>query len=297
VVDDHSTDATAAVARARGATLIASEPLPDGWNGKPWACWQGASRARGELLVFLDADTWLEPGGLARLLGAHRERGGLLSVQPYHRMERPYERLGALFNLIAMIGMGTFTALGEGIAPRAAFGPCVIAGRADYLAVGGHARAAHAVLESLPLARAFAEAGLPVRCLAGRGSLSFRMYPDGLRAMVQGFAKGFAVGAASVPLWLLVAVVAWVAGSVSTARRLAAAALGAGGDTGPWLALALLYAAQMHWMLRRVGNFGVWPALAFPLPVAFFVSVFGWSLFRTAVLGRAPWRGRVVRTR
>ncbi len=68
VVDDGSTDRTAEVARELGARVIASEPLPEGWRGKTWACHQGAQAATGELLCFVDADTWFEPGGLARIL-------------------------------------------------------------------------------------------------------------------------------------------------------------------------------------------------------------------------------------
>ena len=71
VVDDGSTDRTAEVARQLGATVIASQPLPDGWRGKTWACHQGAQAATGELLLFVDADTWFEPDGLARVLSAY----------------------------------------------------------------------------------------------------------------------------------------------------------------------------------------------------------------------------------
>src|SRR5688572_18993909 len=48
VVDDGSTDGTAAVAASLGATVLDAPPPPEGWNGKPWACWTGAARARGE---------------------------------------------------------------------------------------------------------------------------------------------------------------------------------------------------------------------------------------------------------
>jgi 4,4'-diaponeurosporenoate glycosyltransferase len=67
VVDDESTDGTAEIARSLGATVIPSRPLPSGWRGKSWASHQGAQAAKGDLLVFLDADTSLEPGGLDRL--------------------------------------------------------------------------------------------------------------------------------------------------------------------------------------------------------------------------------------
>ena len=63
------------------------------------------------------------------------------------------------------------------------------------------------------------------------------------------------------------------------------------------LVLAVLYAAQMRWMLVRIGNYGWWPSLLFPIPVVFFVGVFFHSLFQTFVLRRVSWRGRSVSLR
>ena len=111
MVDDHSEDSTAVVGMKAGCTVMRSEELPEGWVGKTWACWQGARSAKGDLLLFLDADTVLEAGGLSRMVATYEERGGLFSVYPYHRMERPYEQLSAFFNLIAMAGTGAFTVL------------------------------------------------------------------------------------------------------------------------------------------------------------------------------------------
>ena len=110
VVDDDSEDDTRAVAAAAGADIIAAPPLPDGWTGKTWACWNGAQRATGDVLVFLDADTEPGPDLLARLLDALDHRPGLLSVMPYHRMQRQYERLAAFFSAISLMGIGAASA-------------------------------------------------------------------------------------------------------------------------------------------------------------------------------------------
>ena len=79
MVDDRSTDDTAAIverlAATRGSGWCAGEELPDGWYGKPWACFQGYRAAQGELLLFTDADTRHEPELLARAVGALQRRG------------------------------------------------------------------------------------------------------------------------------------------------------------------------------------------------------------------------------
>lgn len=64
LVDDGSTDATAEIARARGARVI-SHPYSLG-NGA--AVKTGARAARGEVLVYMDADGQHDPADIARLL-------------------------------------------------------------------------------------------------------------------------------------------------------------------------------------------------------------------------------------
>ena len=66
VVDDASTDATRSIVSelARNDSrlkLIAGQPLPAGWVGKPWALAQGARAAAGAWLLFTDADTEHQP--------------------------------------------------------------------------------------------------------------------------------------------------------------------------------------------------------------------------------------------
>jgi glycosyltransferase involved in cell wall biosynthesis len=78
VVDDSSTDSTAALARAAGAVVLRRAP-PPGWTGKSWACWEGARASRGEVRVFLDADTEPAPRFVARLAGAAAACDGLVT--------------------------------------------------------------------------------------------------------------------------------------------------------------------------------------------------------------------------
>ncbi len=307
VVDDASTDATAALARAAGAQVVTAGQVPDGWTGKAWAAALGARQAGGEVLVFLDADTVVEPGGLGRLVAELASQGGrgLVSAQPFHHIERPYEALSAFFNLVAPMGTGAFTPRAGRGRPVGAFGPCLVCSRADYQAVGGHASVRGAVLDDAALARRFEQAGLPVRLLGGRGAVRYRMYPSGVAQLAEGWTKNMASGAGMVRPATMVAVVAWLSGAISAVwyalaglRRLRRAPPGARAAglvpvTGPYLA----YAAQLGWMLRRVGRFGVLTSLAYPLPLAFFLGVFTRSVVVTAVRGEVRWKGRTLPTR
>lgn len=297
LVDDHSEDATTAVARVESLEVLLSESLPEGWTGKPWACWQGAKRAAGDILVFLDADTTLEPHGLAQILRAYRHKGGLVSVHPFHRMEKVYERLSAFFNIVAMAGMQAFTILGDRLRPLGAFGPCIACSRADYFAMEGHSHETvrGKILESLDLGKAFSNAGLPVHCYGGKGAVSFRMYPDGLSSLIEGFGKGFGTGAAAMSLGSLILTVCWISGCFSVTRHLFQSVVVGDMTALTWFSVFYgLYVAQIHWMLRRIGNFGFLTALLFPIPLTFFGLVFALSLVRIFIVKKVPWKGRTL---
>jgi len=297
VIDDQSEDATAEIAKNAGCVVITSADLPEGWTGKPWACWQGAQRAAGDFLIFLDADTFLEPEGLAKIVSTYLAKRGLLSVQPYHQMKKNYERLSAIFNIITMAGMNAFTPLGDRLKPMGAFGPCMICSKEDYFTVGGHQKAQGEVLESLALGREFIKAKKGVHCFGGKGTISFRMYPNGLKSLIEGFSKGFGTGAKAMSLVTLLMVVGWVFGGVGVTRQLLQSfLLGEVIDFLRWFLLYIFYILQIHWMLFRIGNFGFFTALFFPIPLLFFVMVFIISLLRIFLIGKVRWKGREVKT-
>lgn len=281
VVDDDSTDRTAQVARQFDARVVPSEPLPDGWRGKTWACWQGARAASGELLLFVDADAWFEPDGLLHILNGRT--GGVLSVGPYHAVRRPYEQLSAFFNLLMTAGTGAFRLFGG--EPDGLFGQMLLVRRDDYWRVQGHEAVKGRILENFYLAERFREHGVSLRCVVGKGATAFRMYPDGLGQLIEGWMKSFASGAAQTPRVLLLLIVMWMVGMVLCLRVLAR------GWTG--LAMYLLYAAQLYLLLRRIGAFRWYTALFYPLPLVFYFVVFTLSILRSRT--QVTWKGRIIR--
>lgn len=91
VVDDHSSDDTASIARGAGATVITSAPLPPGWTGKMWAVQQGVQAALGvdpDYLLLTDADVVHAPGSVTALLaGAEAQSLDLASLMVELRMD------------------------------------------------------------------------------------------------------------------------------------------------------------------------------------------------------------------
>jgi 4,4'-diaponeurosporenoate glycosyltransferase len=299
VVDDHSTDGTGALARAAGARVLMAPPLAPGWTGKAWACRAGVDAAANPTLVFFDADVEVRPGALDRLAAEHATRGGLLSLAPYHVTVRPYERLSALLNVVAVMGTEACTPVAGRRPPRGAFGPCLFLRRRDYEAVGGHAAVALSVLEDVALAQRFTAAGLPVTLLGGRGSVHYRMYPSGLRQLLDGWTKNLAGGADATRRTTVVLVVAWLSVLIQASwwlLRLVTTGTGPGGGPGFALAVYAACAAQVAWMLRRIGRFGATTPLFFPVLVVGFLLVFVRSVVRTTVRRTVRWKGRDIST-
>ena len=301
VVDDHSTDATAAIARAAGATVLSAPALPAGWLGKPWACHQGAGASRAAILLFLDADVVLGPEAVARLEVEYLGGGGLVSVQPSHEPGRWHEQLSAVCNVVTMMGTGGFTGAPRG--PMAmAFGPCLLVGRDAYERAGGHAHPTvrDQVCEDAALARRVRATGGAVRGFAGGALIRFRMYPGGPRQMVDGWSKMLAGGGRRAPKVPALLTAFWVTGALLGAGRGPAAV--APGRRGARrrardAALYAAWVAEMRWLFGRVGRWHPVTAWAFPAPLLVFVALSARST-ALALSGRSiAWRGRPVPAR
>ncbi|RDI96195.1 glycosyltransferase [Meiothermus sp. QL-1] len=181
VLDDQSTDATAEVVRAFGrldarVRLIPGQPKPEGWVGKAWACHQLALAARGEVLIFTDADVrWCE-GGVAAVL-AQMEGAGLLSVYPRQLTQTLPERV--LLPLIdaVLLSYLPYPLLRTPFPSAAAANGQVMAfRRGAYWAAGGHQGVRGEVLEDVWLARRAKAAGVRLALALGGRLIAVRMY-------------------------------------------------------------------------------------------------------------------------
>lgn len=297
VVDDHSTDRTATIAKSFGARVLQNKAVDSG-SGKSMACWHGAQHAKGEWLLFLDADTSLtNADSLFHLLGFYQQKGakGILSLQPYHTVHRLYENLSAVFNVIVIVGMNLFTLWGPRFKTAGSFGPCILSNKDDYFLTGGHQKILGAVMDDLALGEAFMDINLPVYCLGGKGVINFRMYPEGFKSLVEGWCKSFAVGSKSTHPIVMLMTIIWISGSFMSTGALISSI--AAMNPAAMLISGILYVAyalQTLLFAHRCGNFSWGIFVLYPILFLFFTAIHVYSLFRAHILHSVKWKDRKI---
>jgi glycosyltransferase involved in cell wall biosynthesis len=210
VVDDHSTDRTHEIAASfSGVCVIEAGPPPPGWTGKNNAVATGARQARGEWLLFTDADTVHVPNSLARALSEAKQHGcDLLSYSP--------EQIAVTFWEMAILPV-VFAELARQYPPAkvsdpnspeaAANGQYILIKRDVYDAVGGHTAIADKILEDVSLARAVKSSGHAIRFRYAADAVRTRMYRN-FRQLREGWTKNLALLFPN-PGWLAVRILVW----------------------------------------------------------------------------------------
>jgi len=294
VVDDMSEDSTAQIASAHGARLIRLDAKPEGWTGKSWACKNGADASEGEMLLFLDADVRLEKDGIQTLLQAYRAEGCTISVQPYHRTEKLYEQFSMIFNFIQIAANGTALPkpLNIGL-----YGPVILIARPDYEKIGGHESVRKSIVEDMALGARLRETGTPYRLFIGNPSVSFRMYRNGLRALLQGWTKNIASGASRIPLPLFAMVFLWIASLLSGPIQIIKFSAT---QNWPWLlvycGIYIVWVIVLMLLSRRVGRFKRWTIIFYPVLMLVMSGVFAVSAVKKLLGLKVKWKGRDIAT-
>jgi glycosyltransferase involved in cell wall biosynthesis len=211
IVDDASTDGTRAIAesftRVRQCPFIAlnqfllevhvidaPQPLPAGWTGKTNALVAGETAARGEWLLFTDADTEHLEGSLAAAVTeAEQYHADLLSYSPEQILNGFQQQLvmPLIFGELAL-KYSPRRVSDPALPDAAANGQYLLVRAAVHRQIGGFAAVAAELLEDVALARLYKQQGRTIRFRSGRGLVQARMYRtwDDLRS---GWTKNLAL--------------------------------------------------------------------------------------------------------
>src|SRR5216110_2129094 len=193
VVDDRSTDGTAGIVAQAAETrvrLVRGVEPPSGWFGKQWAIVQGYKVARGELLLFADADTRHTPELLPRAVsGLQQERADLFTVLPRQEMRTFWERLIQPHVFVALESRFAYLpSVNRTRTPWNAIanGQFILTPRAAYEEVGTHEAVRDGVADDVMLAQLYVRAGKDIFIAQAREFMATRMYAS-LREIVAGW--------------------------------------------------------------------------------------------------------------
>jgi chlorobactene glucosyltransferase len=300
VVDDRSSDGTAAIVERLAAApeaagrlrLVRGAELPVGWFGKPWALVQGYRAARGDLLLFADADTRHHPELVARAVQAlATEHAALLSVVPRQEMATFWERLiqpHMFLVLAARVGDLRRVNRTRVEWDAIANGQFILTTRVAYAAVGTHEAVRQSVVEDLALAQAYVRHHLDIFLTHGEQYMSTRMYRD-LSGIVAGWTKNLATGVPlafppSRPVRRVVPYVMWLPALAWIVPPVLWALFG-----WPWAAATTVISLAIWLAAYRVAQAPLGYALLYPLGAAMVAYI----MIRSAWRGRnIEWRGR-----
>lgn len=300
VYNDHSTDRTGEILSRLAAEdprvrAVPVEDLPEGWNGKQFACDRAGRAARSDWLLFTDADVRFEPACIERTLAAAAAaRADLVSTFPRQITGSLGEALVIPLIHVILLSFLPLARMRSSSDPAASAGcgQFLFVRREAWLAAGGHGTFRNSMHDGIMMPRTLRRSGFRTDLFDGTALVACRMY-RGFGATWRGFAKNAYEGLGSLGLLLFITMFNAVAylgpPAVLLARAFGAevdrlAAAGAGVAFGIAMAHRLILAARFRQSIPS--------ALLHPIGVALMTAIQWWSWY-LALTGRRTWRGRV----
>lgn len=292
-VDDRSTDRTGDILDRLAAgdgrlSVVHVRELPAGWLGKNHALWLGAAAARGEWLLFTDADVVMAPDVVARAV-AYAEREGRDFVTLFPVIPMP----GLLLQAFVASGGVIFHAA---LRPRKArdpksrhfvgVGAFNLVRATAYTRSGGHQRIRLRPDDDIKLGKILKRTGAKADAVSGSGMVSVEWYHS-LREAIDGLMKNSFSVVEYRPLLMLPGVLLYL---VVGLGPLAALLFGAG-PVRIFGAVTVAFQLVLHVASAR--ELGVPRRAALLYPVA--AILYAWIILRALVLnlsqGGITWRG------
>lgn len=301
IVDDESTDNTALIAEEFGATVLSASSANLPQKGKSAACWMGAQKAKGDWLVFLDSDTrFVHRDALRSIADVYlkKDQNGLFSIQPFHETEKAYETISVVLNIMVMAGLNRFSLLKDKLPHRGAFGPFLLTTRLQYEKSGGHQAILDSHMDDIELARLYKSKNWPVSVYGGKGSIHFRMFPEGISQLVNGWTKSLLQGAEGTHPLVHLSIGMWITGVIMISILVILSVVYYSSLLAVLLSLCayLLYCFQFRWLMNKVGRFPLW-TMVFPFFfVIAFIGLYIWAFVQVHIIKKVKWRGRDIKT-
>ena len=309
VLEDRSSDGTSGILqelarRDQRLVILPGVELPAGWAGKPHALYQAAEIARGEWLLFIDADTFLTPNALSASLASAAKTGADLYTVMTEQITGSFWEKTVMPLVMTAISVGFSPSRVNDPTTRDAIanGQFILIKRSVYDAIGGHKKLHNLIVEDKAISEQVKWNGYRLIVADGRGVARTRMYTS-FPQMWEGWTKNIYLGlsdrpalmalgvfgaflalmaALALPLWPLLGLV-WLL------------------NGGGWLALMVILQAMLTWgailfyrarVARQMG-IPTWYALTTPLGAGVFAAMMGTSAWKVLSGKGVTWKGRL----
>lgn len=309
VLDDHSTDETNSILQQLSnehpnLTILDGAAKPDDWLGKPWACHQLSEAATGDVLVFIDADVWLERNALTKASSQFNQFDAI-TVWPQQIVESYWER-----QIIPHIYYALYTLLPAKYVERdpkwmpqslknklgpefsAACGQFIAFKKSTYEEIGGHKGIKQHILDDVQLAKKVKKQGFSLRMLSGINTVYCRMYTS-YSEIWNGLRKNFLLGFNSTFLFILMGILHLI----TFILPYYAFWVGFKSSSSPIIILSsiLILIPWIHRMiLNHIYKWGIYSAFTHSIGVLWF-QLLGIRCLIDSITGKkVAWKGREV---
>ena len=300
VLNDNSSDRTMEILnRIAGADkrvrVFDGKPLPEGWYGKPFALHQLTTQARGEILIFTDADTVHGPTSVSwAVTNIKRLKADMISgyVGQVFKSFGEIVTVPLMFFLTGFVIPLSLNRLVKKHLFSAAIGQFIAIRREVFDAIGGCESFRKKTSEDIYMSRYVKSKGYSTRFLNITEHVKCRMY-EGYHAAVAGIGKNIFdfLGKNSVLLFFLMIVVFFFLFFPLPLLILCLV------TSSPWtlhiFVVVLLY--TLTWLFMFLGQrLNWWYGLLWPLLFLNLIYMAIWSWFRTVSGKGFSWKNREV---